>query len=303
MALIETPNSQLNKKNVVGYAEEDDQVIVFVSRKEDIEELEKKDVVSQKVFIGPTTRKQTTVIEVGEVTAHIDGKKYRPLRGGSEIQPKGASYVGTMGGFANMAVFGSRKLPRSVLQLESTLKKHGIWSKIKFLRIALTNAHVICDDPTNPILNREIVQPGNGLIIGKVLEVLPLIKDKNNTLDCGIIKLDVKDNNRVLEIGEVGGVSTANKGEKVRKYGRTTQYQEGKVIATNGFIKINYGDGVGQLPFGPVVFATKFSNSGDSGSLVFNGAEMVVGLLFAGSDKVTIYCKIQDVLKQFGAWF
>jgi len=100
----------------------------------------------------------------------------------------------------------------------------------------------------------------------------------------------------ILEIGTVSGVTTANLGMAVRKSGRTTGLTTGTILIVDATLSVSYGSGrigifEGQLVSGPM------SQGGDSGSLVVAADSLqAVGLLFAGSDQITIFNPIQDVL-------
>src|SRR6185295_6632405 len=97
--------------------------------------------------------------------------------------------------------------------------------------------------------------------------VIPLI---------GAIKGYVKKEN--VELGEVA-----------RKFGRTTGYTEGRVFSVNLDIWIRY-DRTGQSAFfqNQILIEpslprfAKFVSKGDSGSLVVDGEQRALGLIFAG---------------------
>lgn len=91
----------------------------------------------------------------------------------------------------------------------------------------------------------------------------------------------------------------------MQKYGRTTRLTKGRVTAINVASIVIYTTGprlfTGQIAIElPRKTKGTFSASGDSGSLVVTdpGANPV-GLLFAGSDEVTLANPIQKVLDAF----
>jgi hypothetical protein len=91
---------------------------------------------------------------------------------------------------------------------------------------------------------------------------------------------------------------------KVMKYGRTTGQTNGRVDSVGAIVNVGYDSGVARFVDQIIIRPGKFSAGGDSGSLVVvqNGsdARKPVGLLFAGSARVTIANPIDLVLARFG---
>jgi hypothetical protein len=99
----------------------------------------------------------------------------------------------------------------------------------------------------------------------------------------------------ILEIGVVGGVTPAKLGMRVRKSGRSSGFTTGQITILDSTVDVNYSDKVAR--FEGQIISTGMSAPGDSGSLlVVEDALLAVGLLFAGSEQVTIYNPIQEVL-------
>ncbi len=100
----------------------------------------------------------------------------------------------------------------------------------------------------------------------------------------------------VLELGKITGVGEAQLGQTVRKSGRTSGLTEGKVRTTDVTIRVDMGNG-GEAVFTDQIMADMVSRPGDSGSVVLNENNQVVGLLFAGSDNMTLFNKFSTVQK------
>ena len=96
--------------------------------------------------------------------------------------------------------------------------------------------------------------------------------------------------------------------QSVKKYGRTTGLTKGRVYALSATVDVGYGEGkvarfVGQI----IITPGGFSAGGDSGSLIVadgkgrNKADdrKPVGLLFAGSQVITVANQIDAVLSAF----
>ncbi len=123
--------------------------------------------------------------------------------------------------------------------------------------------------------------------------------DSGNLVDAALAK-PVKPqaiNPQILEIGEVRGVAEAEVGMPVIKSGRTTGVTKGSVQAVHVTVQVEMGDGE-QAVFQDQVIATPMSQGGDSGALVLDEKRKAVGLLFAGSNKTTVFNRIQQVMDQ-----
>lgn len=90
----------------------------------------------------------------------------------------------------------------------------------------------------------------------------------------------------------------------VQKYGRTTGQTDGRVDSINATVNVGYDSGTARFIGQIVIRPGNFSAGGDSGSciVVDGGADdrRPVGLLFAGSNSVTIANPIDEVLSAFG---
>ena len=100
------------------------------------------------------------------------------------------------------------------------------------------------------------------------------------------------------------GTTSATLGQAVQKYGRTTGLTTGLVSGINATINVNYNTGTARFVDQILITDGRFSQGGDSGSLVVTQSSgrndrWPVGLLFAGSDTHTIANPIDLVLDRF----
>ncbi|MCU0468613.1 MAG: SH3 domain-containing protein [Arcicella sp.] len=116
----------------------------------------------------------------------------------------------------------------------------------------------------------------------------------------------------VKDIGKIAGTAKATLGMKVRKRGRTTELTYGIVDGIDAVTAIQGSDITFQHQMVIVPDTTKnavFSNAGDSGSVIVNEQNKVVGLLFAGiptfggSPQMTWANHIDNVLAQLSVHF
>lgn len=101
---------------------------------------------------------------------------------------------------------------------------------------------------------------------------------------------------RILELGYVRGATEPAVGMAVRKSGRTTGVTQGEITVVDATVTIVYS-GNTTATFRDQFLTGPMAEGGDSGSLLLDSDMHAVGLLFAGSDKSTIYNKITNVLQ------
>lgn len=121
-----------------------------------------------------------------------------------------------------------------------------------------------------------------------------------NTMDAALALPDQPDLVKpdVLGLGIPTGVATTYLGQEVQKMGRTTGLTQGTVTQINVTVNVDYGGRTAR--FVDQVFTSPMSSPGDSGSGILDMGRSAVGLLFAGSELVTIFTPIQRILDRFG---
>jgi hypothetical protein len=102
----------------------------------------------------------------------------------------------------------------------------------------------------------------------------------------------------ILEIGMIKGSADVQLGQWVVKSGRTTGLTTGTITVVEATVKVQYDKGT--ATFKNQIISSAMSEPGDSGSVLVNDDNEAVGLLYAGSDQVTIYNKIDDVINLLG---
>ncbi|MBS4021923.1 MAG: hypothetical protein KGZ79_05830 [Dethiobacter sp.] len=100
----------------------------------------------------------------------------------------------------------------------------------------------------------------------------------------------------ILGVGMVSGTAAVKLGQGVQKSGRSTAVTSGRVTLIGASVKVGFSSGRSALFTGQIV-TTRMGASGDSGSLLVDGAKRAVGLLFAGSSGATLYNPITTVLE------
>jgi hypothetical protein len=235
---------------------------VYVSQKKAQKSLRKSEIIPKEINGHPTD-----VIQLGQIEEiAADSTKYRPLKGGIQIKtdrfteedPRG---VGTLGCLA-LLNDGSNKI------------------------VGLTNEHVVrLNAEETSVIGREVGQPRKVIccccctynIVGKVLQA-----QKNASVDCAIVELDsdiiteIQNEGTLGDIqgiGKMTGKAVAVASDTVKKRGATTG------LTTGTIVDVAF-DGT-QILISPNAPDTKFADFGDSGSIVVNSANSVIGLLWA----------------------
>ena len=122
------------------------------------------------------------------------------------------------------------------------------------------------------------------------------IKHPNEFLCFDDSLLDPEDvKSEILDIGPVFGTDTDYQIDKlVAKAGRTTGFKQGRITQLNATLIVNYGGPI--AVFTDQIFCEPILQGGDSGSIIVNPlTNEIMGLGFAGSDKVAVFNKIQNV--------
>ncbi len=129
-----------------------------------------------------------------------------------------------------------------------------------------------------------------------------------NYIDAAVAKpFNLKNiTNEILDIGKpTGHIENVGLGMDVSKSGRTTGLTHGQVTVVNATIQVSY-EGNRVAVFEDQIITTGMSAGGDSGSLgiILKDNEILAfGLLFAGSEQVTIYNRIENVLQELNIRF
>lgn len=126
----------------------------------------------------------------------------------------------------------------------------------------------------------------------------------SNTIDAAVAKPSRADiiNNEIFELGPVTGVGELKAGMTVQKSGRSSGLTSGQITALSTSLKVEMGEGEYGW-FSDQVVSDCVVNPGDSGSLVLNEEKQAVGLVFAGSDRFSVFNRIDHVLKQLRVTF
>lgn len=126
----------------------------------------------------------------------------------------------------------------------------------------------------------------------------PILFDGSyNLVDCAIaIPLDQADvTPNILEVGVPTGYAGAGLGVRVQKSGRTTGLNDSIVQQVGAVAQVSYPNGQVAY-FQDQIITGHMADGGDSGSVVLDMENRIVGLLFAGSPEITVVSPFQHVV-------
>lgn len=196
----------------------------------------------------------------------------------------------------------------------------------------LSNSHVFAGDVVSGGNGRtaqigdDVNQPGlvdincnaaNSQIVADVSSLSTTFPPNSTpNVDCSIAQVRsgmVRTDGSILEIGTISASTVgASVGQAVKKSGRTTGLTRSTINSINVTVSVGYSDECGGNSYtksytGQIFVnntASKFLNSGDSGSLMVEDVATnprAVGLLFAGSSSIAVANPIGAVLSHLGA--
>jgi len=269
-------------------------IVMFVEKKRSksdvISKFSAEEIIPQSIGGIPTD-----VIEVGKIVKQEFTSKVRPIQPGFSAGQKDIT-AGTIGGF-----FIDRDQDPVALSNCHVFANEGR-AKIKDL--------IYQPGPIDagPIINvpfKGWISPVADLPCFGTLKKFVKLKSKNNLQDSAIAYIHEKVIQQSLinpiypTINKaLAGFGEASVNQNVQKCGRTTGYTTGRVIAIHASFTVGYD--FGSAAFNDCIVMSGMSNGGDSGSLILDMDMNVVGLLFAGSPKVTIANPIKYPVEEYG---
>lgn len=285
-------------------------LVVGVRQKLPLPQLAKEDVVPSEI-----KGLITDIIEVGEIKLLNENdrtKKWRPAPGGVSIGHYQIT-AGTLGRIVrkggvqfilsnnhvlanvNQAKIGDPilqpgKYDGGMLENDELAKLHDF---IKIEMIGLSQCPI----------SKTIVNVCNfiALLFGRKTRLTALTGLEGNLVDCAIAKpnnaRDVLDT--ILEVDGITSEVEPEVGMTVKKSGRTSGLTHGEITQVNVSANVNMGNGRFAL-FEDQFAMVPISEPGDSGSIILTEDNKCVGLLFAGSEQMTIANRYSNVRAKLG---
>lgn len=279
-------------------------IVVYVQHKKGKNQVPKDELIPPEIDGIPTDVKEerielhTASVALATLAPQVDATRYATLHGGISMGPCRSVHleppdVDTAGDYIFVGTLGAIVRDRTT-----------------GASMALTNFHVACVDD-GWTAGDAMCQPGRvdggacpadtfGSLTRAVL---------SNHVDGTVVSINASETTdcSIEEIGAVRGQATAALDMAVRKRGRTTGLTYGTVNSVDASVTIDYGDGLGDHTLRNQIRITadtarsaQFSDHGDSGSVVVDGSNNVVALLFGGSTAATYANPIAFALDELG---
>ncbi len=117
-----------------------------------------------------------------------------------------------------------------------------------------------------------------------------------NVVDCAVARpvSEAVVTDEILGFGKVAGIKEPEIGMEIKKSGRSSGITSSFILATDVTVRVDVGNKEYGI-FTDQILAGPMSVPGDSGSLILTEDNHAVGLLFAGSEKVTMLNRIEHV--------
>jgi hypothetical protein len=169
--------------------------------------------------------------------------------------------------------------------------------------LGLTTFHVGCVDDSwsvgDPFVHPSRVD--GGVVGADEVAVLDRAALAGSVAAAGLRMGDRPFRAEVLDIGAITGWATARIGSTVRKRGRTTGLTHGMIASTDATLRLDFGDGIGVRTLRDQIrvhSSERFGDHGDSGAVLVDADNRVVGLYVAGSGSTGFANPIEPVLRQ-----
>ena len=272
-------------------------IAVYVKKKWPLNELSPRRVIPSAIpeAVADATPIPTDVVVLGkfEAIGKLEPKQTRVFAIREPIQPGNSvghyqATAGTLGAIVRPKMSGKKQ--RMILSNSHVLALCGRGKKgDRIIYPGKADEGKVPGDVIAHLHNHVKLQPGGDFI---------------NEVDCAVAMIDVH-NSRPLLPSVRGckapkGTIVPKRGMKIRISGRTSGVSNGVIKDIHLRLAIPYPR-LGQVGFKNLVFCTKYSRPGDSGSLVCDIAGgKAVGLHVAAWQGGSVFCPIQKVLHALG---
>jgi hypothetical protein len=292
-------------------------IIVSVREKEPRTALSASDLIPSMIDNIPTD-----VVETGPITAlGLDRQQaVRPIRPGASIGHRDST-AGTLGAIVRrdsqryllgnnhvLAMLNAAQIGDPIFQpgpsdggtLDDAIAKLAGFELIRFSGEASAAPAIINTPTAQPqgcaaliasLFNRQPTAP----IPTPIPTTNPTFPENRVDAAIAIPNEGVATNSAILDLNFAPvGVADPRLGMSVVKSGRTTGLTSGMITQVDVTVDVDYGGKRARYVNQMVI--TPFSQRGDSGSLVLNADRQAVGLIFSGSDVISIASPIRFVL-------
>jgi hypothetical protein len=261
----------------ISWKASDPRIIVYVRSQEEAERV--PDTLMgwpvEVVVTGPIRILSLPPAKAGRTLAGAEGSRtavWRPIVGGVSI--------------------GSRLVTAGTMATR-------VYDRATGARLMMSNFHVFYGERGTEVLQPGVYDGGTQ-VVGHVLRWAPIGPPPDSYLCDAALAVPISDSilsDEVLDIGIITSTEEAREGGRIAKSGRTCGYAEGTVSDLHATIRVE-GYPWGDTIFEDQIMASHMLDPGDSGSIAVSvETKAAVGLGFAGSETVSCFNKIGNVLR------
>lgn len=293
--LLNYPNVQAVGRGKPEGERHDDEItlVAYVTEKVTEEELEKEDVIPKELegmsvdvqSIGEVKSTLMHNVEPQESTAQTSvntTSRHRPAPHGVSVGHRAIT-----AGTAGLILWAKEEVAGYDIPVPKTVSNNHVY------------ANVNRADKGDLILQPGPHDGGTGDDVVAELEDYVTLEDEYNLVDVAWADIDGrKMNSYIPTVGVPTKKADVETGDILKKFGRTTGEHSAEVMSTDARVRVRFGDKVRE--FEDQIITKSMSSGGDSGSAVVNDDGEVAGMLFAGSDRVTVVNKIDNILSRSG---
>jgi len=280
----------IGKKETKGMETDEDAIIVGVTEKKPEEELDDDQIVPRKI-----EGYKSDVQEVGLITAppNVEHEKM-PKKGGKKSRkdkwrpvPAGVSIAHedvTAGTSSFILTDGEGDYPSSNNHVDANSNQGEKGDPI--LQPGPADGGKLPDDKCGEL--RGYVKVEDGVTVD-LAWIKPTAEFENKLLGLGVPEGPI----RKVEVGDELGAKT----------GRTTRVTRGKVKQAHASVLVRYPDPLGRVKLKDQIVTEKMLSPGDSGSpgtYEDDGKERPAALGFAGSSRISVFNRIENVEEESG---
>jgi hypothetical protein len=176
-------------------------------------------------------------------------------------------------------------------------------------RLMLSNRHVFWGPRGTKVVQPGVYDGGRDPedVVGYVYRYVDIKPPPDTNLVDAALAEPVSDevlSDEVLDVGVITDIEEAREGATVCKSGRTTCYACNRVVDTHATVKVYGYPGMLYAIFEDQILTEFLGAPGDSGSICVNPqTKRAVGLLFAGSNVITVLNKVTNVCRLLNVAF
>lgn len=254
-----------------------------------------------------TQKSKRLVDDLQEVALKLGMVSAIGIRHGSSYNPEGTYYqINIYNTNKEPFIYPAKEVSYDGMVYDVTIPNHILLVRRNGKCVWSGNSAASTDMNPRARIGDPIYQPGvydRGTeidTIGTLAWYQPMYEQAMNLVDAALLlpadPALLSDD--ILGLGPHTGLDTAKIEEVAQKSGRTTAVTQARILDVNATLRVSYG--AVEIMFTNQIITDYMANGGDSGSALLNLDNKLIGLLFAGSEFITVHNHIGNVMDAIG---